>query len=440
MFPSNVNRRRFLGLSGLAAAGTLFARSVTRACPVIEPPKIANSINAFAADLHPRLAKDEKGSFFCSPLSISAALTMTSAGARGVTLEEMEKVLHLPQDPHPVYRDLLNDLNGGGNGWFRKCSYDLSVANAIWAQKGYPWHKEFIELTRKHYGAGTVETNFAKSEAARKQINDWVEKETNEKIKDLIPTNAIDALTRMVLVNAIYFKGDWKYQFDKKETKDAPFTRANGTKADVPLMHLSGEFNYGTLNLGGGIDEPKGLLASNNPNHPVGFQKVRPVMRAQVLELPYAGNDLSMLIYLPETRDGAHLLAQYLSAGDLSTPALTPQKVNVHLPRFKAESSFFLKPVLMNMGMMAAFTSADFTGMSPNGKDLYITHVLHKAFVDVNEEGSEAAAATAVSLGDRDIKEPMPPVEFRADRPFVFTIRHNETGAVLFLGRYSGPK
>jgi serpin B len=419
MHTSNLNRRRFLSLSGAAAALALpgFSR-IARGCPVLDLPpadeaaRLANAVNAFAADLHPRLGT-VKDTLFFSPLSISTALAMTSAGAKGKTLEEMQKVLHLPAEPHAAF----GSLNAANTRFFKARAYELSIANAIWVMKGYPWNTEFMDLTRKHYGAGVVEVDFAESEAARKRINAWVEKETRNKIKDLIGSGVLNALTRMVLVNAIYFKGNWQLKFDPKQTKDAPFTLADGAKATVPLMNQTAEFGYGEFEM---FDR-------------CGSEKV------QMLELPYSGGDLSMMVYLPEAPDGAARLADWLHGNELSKPELTKQKVNVFLPRFKAETSYSLKSVLMDLGMKAPFGVADFTGMSPHGKDLFISDVLHKAFVDVNEEGTEAAAATGVIIKER-VSAPKEPVTFRADRPFVFTIRDNKTGAILFMGRYSGPK
>jgi len=415
-----LNRRQFLTVSSAAAFGSLVPFAHARPGSDMPDPlqmqkNAAAAINNFAAELYKQLAggdSKEKGNLFLSPFSIEAALTMTSAGARGKTLEEMEKVLHLPKEPHAAFSALIDRLNAAGID--KKRPYELSVANAIWAQRGYPWEKEFIDLTHKHYGAGMVEVNFGESEAVRKQINAWVEKETKEKIKELIPQGVITALTRMVLANAIYFKSNWLYQFDKKLTKDAPFTCDDGTKAEVPLMSLTGTLNCGEIHLGG-----------------------RSGLQVQVLELPYAGKELSMLVFLPAKGHGVERIAPRLPAQTLAKPALTPTDVKVFLPRFKAESFISLRPVLMDMGMKLAFTNADFTGLSSKGKELAITHVLHKAFVDVNEEGTEAAAATAVVIG-RASAGPEPKV-FRADRPFVFVIRDNATGAALFMGRYMGP-
>jgi serpin B len=426
MHPSHVSRRRFLtfaGAAGAALASGGLRPPLARACPGIDTPpedetaKLAAGLNRFSADLHARLARDEQGTTFFSPFSISAALAMTSVGARGQTLAEMQKTLHLPGDPHEGFGDLIHRLNGSGPH-AKRCRrpYELAVANAIWAQEGFPWRKEFANLTRAHYGAGMVETDFGKSEAARKRINDWVEEQTRQKIKELIGKGVITPLTRMVLANAIYFKGDWQTKFDKKDTKDSPFTLADGTKTDVPLMSVTSAFNYGVFDIPSRSNE-----------------------QVQVLEMPYAGDELSMLVYLPTHASGLNRLTGWLTAERLARPELREQKVVVHLPRFKAQSGLSLKPALVDLGMKAAFTSggADFTGMSPHGEDLYISAVLHKAFVEVNEEGSEAAAATAVIIKERESGLVSPPV-FRADRPFVFTIRENQTGAVLFLGRYTG--
>jgi serpin B len=413
-------RRRFLALAGAtAASASLLNRSLGLTglrldTNPTEPAKAAaRAVTAFAADLQQHLAS-EKDTLFVSPFSISAALTMTSAGARGDTLKEMEKVLHLPKNPHPAFGDLLAHLNGATTPGKR--GYQLSIANAIWAMKGFPWHPEFLTLTQKHYGSGIQLIDFSDTDAARQMINEWVEKETKEKIKDLIPPGVITALTRMVLANAIYFKGDWQTKFDKKLTHDALFTRDDGTKATVPLMTQSGEFGYGEFTL----------------------DVRRSGEKVQVLELPYTGKELSMLVFLPEDPTGVQRLPQGLTAENLAKPELRPQRVRVFLPRFKAESALSLKPVLIKMGMPTAFSDqSDFTGMSPKGKDLVISHVLHKAFVDVNEEGTEAAAATAVVVKERSAPRE---TVFRADRPFVFAIRDTATGAVLFLGRYSGPK
>jgi serpin B len=434
----NLTRRRFLtavGAAGALAAGG-FRAPRARACPNLDDydplqnaRQLASGINAFGHDLHRRLLKDTKDGTFFSPFSLEAALAMTAAGARGKTLEEMENVLHLPYEPHPAFGQLIDSLTKGVRPLKRdpessdktpkptKRAYELTVANAIWAMKGFPWRKEFLDLTRTHYGSGVVETDFRKPDAARALINAWVETETKKRIKDLIPDGVLSPLTRMVLTNAVYFKGTWRYQFDKKTTKDAPFYRADGTKADVPLMALTGTFNYGEFDIG--------ITRKRNP--------------AQVIELPYSGDELSMLVILPEGGRASDLLVEALNGKTLANVAMKPEKVNVFLPRFKAETSYSLKPALIDLGMKEAFNNADFSGMHTSDEHLFITHVLHKAFVDVNEEGTEAAAATAVVVGREAVSARPEPKEFRADRPFVFAIRDNATGTLLFLGRYSGP-
>lgn len=440
-----VTRRKFLALSAAAAAGALLARPAARGCPVpFNPPgedekKLAAGVNAFGLDLQSRLAGEND--LFFSPLSISAALAMTSAGARGKTLDEMRKVLHLPNDPHPTYGGLLDRLNQGGFPATRvPRKYELSVANAIWAQENYTWRKEFAELTREHYGTGLEEVDFGKPEAARKRINDWVEKETREKIKELIPGDVITPLTRMVLANAIHFKGDWQTKFDKRDTADLPFTRPDGSTAKAPLMHRTHEFRYAEFTLEFPLPQAR-QIDPNLPRLPLGRVREYPV---QALEMPYAGGDLSMVVFLPRDPRSVRTVAGLLTPAHFAAAGgpvgWRGRMVRVALPRFKVEAKFSLKKPLTDLGMVTAFGAADFTGMSPNGKDLFITHVLHKAFVEVNEEGSEAAGATGVIVGERVSSGPEVPVEFRADRPFVYAIRDNATGAVLFLGRYDGPK
>jgi serpin B len=239
-----------------------------------EAKGLAIAINTFASDLYTQLAKDDKGTLLFSPFSISTALAMTSAGAKVQTLDEMQKVLHLPTNPHSGFHELLTHLNATGLDKDR--GYELTAANDLWAMKDYPWRKQFLHLTQKHYGAGVMETDFGMPEVARQRINEWVEKETRERIKDLIPAGAIDTLTRMVLTNAIYFKGDWASTFDEKRTRNASFTRIDGTKAEVPLMAQTGEFGYGEFT----------ASFDRKPN------------RVQVLDLPYVGNELSMRVYL----------------------------------------------------------------------------------------------------------------------------------------------
>lgn len=415
-----VSRRRFLSLSGAAMAYAASGRSASgNTPPPPDPAGLAAGNTAFALDLYAKL-RAEKGNLFLSPFSISTALAMTSAGAWGTTLDEMTKVLRLPADPHPAFGQLLARLNGTGTD--KKRRYELTAANAIWAQQGYPWRAEFKGLTRMYYGAGLMEADFKTEPGqARQRINDWVEKETREKIKELIPAGEITPLTRMVLTNTVYFKGDWAAPFEKDRTQNQPFHLAGGSKVEVPLMTQTHFFGYAEV---------------------VFSQKARSGERARLLELPYAGDDLSMLVILPERRLG--LLEEELSARSLAewTKAIRPEEVRVHLPRFKLEMS---QPLMLNqplkaLGMRAAFDdrTADFSGMQTGAEKLYITAVLHKALVDVTERGTEAAAATGAVVGAA--AAPAEPKVFRADRPFLFLIRENKTGTVLFLGRCENPK
>jgi serpin B len=260
------------------------------------------------------------------------------------------------------------------------------VANRLWGQAGYNFLPEYLRVTEEQYGAGLGQVDFIRqTEAARKTINTWVEEQTKEKIQNLIPEGVLNELTRLVLTNAIYFKGDWASQFDKEATEEAPFHLTEEKTVDVPLMFQREEFRYGAV---------EGL---------------------QVLELPYVGDELSMLILLPEAVDGLAALEKELTPENLETwtKALRKQKVEVFLPRFRMTSEFNLTDVLQSMGMASAFDpdQADFSGMIGR-RELFISAVVHKAFVDVNEEGTEAAAATGVGGaggGARARPPPAPP-------------------------------
>ncbi len=407
-------------------------RPAAKEVPAADLAAMVKSNNRFAWSIYAQLAK-EKGNLFFSPSSIHTALSMTYAGARENTAGQMHSTLALPAEleknppregapmhtmgiqihlfwpqerVHKAYAALLGKLKPPA-----KAGYKLHVANALWGQKGEPWLAEFLTTTQTNYGAGLREVNFAGApEAARQKINKWVEEQTQDKIKNLLPKGVVKPTTRLVLTNAIYFKGDWASQFDKKLTKDAPFKLSADKSVQVPLMHRKGDYGY---------TETK---------------------RAQVLRMPYVGKDLSMLVFLPKKADELAALTKMLAKANLSkvVKSLRERKVDVFIPRFKLTAKFSLAEMLKKMGMVDAFGgAADFSGM--NGKkDLFISCVVHKAFVDVNEEGTEAAAATAVVM-ERMNGSPPPPV-FRADHPFIFMIHHEKTGAILFLGRVTNPK
>ncbi|MHC4705737.1 MAG: serpin family protein, partial [Planctomycetota bacterium] len=339
-----------------------------------EPPKTDTAAviagnSEFALELYVRFSGDPNirpasGNLFFSPYSISTALSMTYMGARGITARQMAGVLHFPTEPiktldsdnqgrlfyrmcerRPISHERIGAafgcLEGQLNNSNEKGGYELSVANALWGQKGYGFLKEFLALTKENYGAGLREVDFvnaAERERARKTINSWVEKETKEKIKDLIPAGVLDALTRLVLTNAIYFKGDWAVEFDKKETRDSPFNISTDKEVTVPLMYQKGDFKYA---------QEDGL---------------------QILELPYKGNELSMVVLLPAEVDGLAELEESLKPKDLNRwlTLLRKQEVHVYLPKFKMTTGpLELSGILKAMGMKDAFSmAADFSGMT----------------------------------------------------------------------------
>jgi serpin B len=391
----------------LVAAGCGAAAPADAPVPEGDVTVLVDGNTAFALDLYARLAK-EGGNVLFSPYSVSAALGMTYAGARGNTEAQMSRALHftLPQEKlHPGFGALQGKLRAIQE----KGAVELATANALWALKAYPFRDAYLDLVKKDYGAELRSVDFVKEfESARLEINQWVEGQTKARIKDLLAPGTLDPQTTLVLVNAVYFKGDWAHAFDEKATQTATFFAAAGKKVDVPLMRQERRFGY---------FETDAL---------------------QVLEIPYTGDDLSMIVLLPKELDGLPALERSLEPAKLAAwiEALEEREVSVFLPRFKAESEFTLNSVLSSMGMPDAFAStADFTGMSPTG-ELFISDVVHKAYADVNEKGTEAAAATAVVMARVSFEQP---TVFRADHPFMFLIRDTATGSILFLGRVVEP-
>jgi len=379
--------------------------------------------NQFALELYAKL-RSKEGNLFFSPYSISTALALTYAGARGQTESQMTGVLHFPVITKPgtelsstlipdrqkfasVFAEIIKDLNDKG----KKSGYELRIANALWGQKGYGFLEEFLELIKTNYDGQLNEVDFVRAtETARKTINTWVEKKTNDKIKNLIQKGVLDSMTRLVLTNAIYFKGNWARQFKKDRTKEAPFTLADDRKVDVAMMNQTAPFRY---------------METED---------------FQGLELPYVDDELSMIILLPKEFNGLDEFEKTLTVENLSKwlGELHKLEVIVSVPRFKMTSQFGLASVLESMGMIDAFSpNADFSGM--NGKkDLFISAVIHKAYVDVNEEGTEAAAATAVTMKLTSVGPAEIPV-FRADHPFLFLIQEKQAGSILFIGRVTDP-
>jgi len=370
--------------------------------------------SAFAFKLYQEL-KEKGGNLFYSPYSISLALAMTYAGARGETAQQMADTLQfiLEQDKlHPAFNWLDAELASRSEGAQGKDGegFRLNIVNAIWGQKDYEFLPTFLDVLAENYGAGLRILDFInETEQSRVAINKWVSDQTEGRIEDLIPQGAIDALTRLVLTNAIYFNAAWENPFDEDITADGPFYLLDGGQVSVPMMKQTEWFGY---------TEGEGY---------------------QAVELPYDGNELSMVILLPEAgnfqafEEGlqAQQVCDIISCLQFTGVALT-------MPRFEFESEFSLKDTLARMGMPIAFSpyEADFSGMT--GKpELFISNVVHKAFVAVDEAGTEAAAATAVIVSLS--AAPPPPIEVTIDRPFIFLIRDIETGAILFVGRVLNP-
>ena len=387
------------------------------ASPTVNPEDIealATGNQAFALDLYQALVEKEDGNLFYSPYSISAALAMTYAGARGETEDEMAEVMHftLPQDRfHPAFNALdlgFTRLGEDIEGDERK-GFKLSIVNAIWGQKDYDFLPEYLDLLSKNYGAGLRVLDFAADpEKARQIINDWVLDQTEEKIEDLLREGILDSATRLVLTNAIYFNAKWHLPFSVSDTRDGAFYLLDGSQVTVPLMAQTASFKYA---------EGDGY---------------------QVVELPYIGDELAMDIFLPSD-GGFESFEDSLTVGRLNEilETLEPTSVFLTMPKFEYESDFSVGDVLVGMGMPSAFgDGADFSGMDGT-KNLVIGEVVHKAFVAVDEAGTEAAAATAVIMVESAM---MDMVEMRVDSPFLFLIRDFQTDTILFLGRVVNPE
>jgi serpin B len=375
---------------------------------------VVDGDTAFALELYRELvADDADANLFFSPYSISVALAMTLPGARGQTWDEMAAMLRATEgeewhrDRNALDRHLLRERPS-----FQELQpLELEIANSLWGQTGYPFRQDFLDLLARHYGTGLTLVDFATAwEEARAAINAWVEEATNDRIVDLIPEGAIDDLTRLVLVNAIFFKANWVNQFDPTLTTDGTF-RAPGGEVTAPMMRQAIRTLYGEGN---------------------GWQAIR---------LPYAG-EASMLIIAPEEETLSEM-AGSLDAARLGEvrAALGDHIVDLTMPRFEYRSQFSLPDVLERLGMVEAFvpprgdTGADLTGMV-DVRELFVSDVVHQAFVSVDEEGTEAAAATAVIVSATSM--PMP-ATLTLDRPFIFIIEDDLTGAILFVGQVTDP-
>ncbi len=387
-------------------------------------PQVSNTDSAalaagnsdFAFKMYHQLASGQDNLFF-SPFSISEALAMTYAGAAGDTAAQMADALSFTLDQaalHPAFNRLALDLASRAelSDLEPDQQFRLNIANAIWGQSGFSFLPAFLDTLAQNYGAGLRLLDFMTDpEAARLIINDWVAEQTADKIKDLIPQGSLDSMTRLVLTNAIYFNASWANAFEEGNTESAPFYLLDGSQSQVDMMFQQENFGY---TLGDGY---------------------------QAIELPYVGYQLSMIVIVPDEGRFDEVDAA-LDDGFMETLAGQVQYglVNLSLPKWKVESSFELVGAMAALGMTDAFTPdlADFSGMDGD-RDLYIGAIIHKAYVAVDEKGTEAAAATAVIMETTSMPEPQTPYDFRVDRPFLFLIRDNVTGTILFIGRVANP-
>jgi serpin B len=370
--------------------------------------EVVNANNKFALKLYSQIAKSETGNIFYSPYSIFSALTITYEGAREETAEEMKNVLHLPETSilRPNFARIYNEINKRTN------DYELRTGNALWLQKDYPFIEDYKKVVERYYGGKATNLDFVNEpEKSREIINKFIAEQTNNKIQEIIPPGSIDATTRLVITNAIYFKGTWEYQFDKSATQLDDFRVSENKTVKVEMMHIdNAKLNYADL----------GDL--------------------EILELPYKGGNISMLILLPrgdlksiETNLTTENISQYRNL-------MKETEVSVYLPKFSFTTQYFLNDVLKSLGIEKGFdpTQANFSGMStaitPEQR-LYISQVIHKAYIKVDEEGTEAAAATAVVINVGSVHHPV----FRADHPFIFIIQERNTGNILFMGRVVDP-
>ena len=398
------------GPAGVAVAQSALPRETSPSIPEGDLPALVEGDTGFGLALY-QVLRQEDGNLFYSPFSISLALAMAYAGARGQTEQEMAQALRftLPQAQlHPAFNALLLDLDRRAEEADDE-AFQMRIANSIWGQRDYAFLQEYLDVLARNYGAGMRLVAFMNApEEARVAINDWVSEETEERIQDLIPEGVIDTLTRLVLANAIYFKASWSEQFEEAETRPQDFHLLNGSAVSVPMMHQTATFRYG---------ESQGV---------------------QAVELPYVGDQVAMLILMPQD-GGFESFESSLTPEVLRSliASMEPRQLALGMPKYEIRSSFGLVPALARLGMSTAFGSeADFSGID-GSRDLYISDVVHQAFVAVDEAGTEAAAATAVIIGVTSM--PMAPFELTLDRPFVFLLRDVQTGAILFAGRLVNP-
>ncbi len=408
--------QRLLTLLIVATLATLTGSRAAAGGDGTDTDQLVQGNNGFAVDLYHQLRQapdNQDKNLFLSPFSVSSALAMTYAGARGETAEQMKRVLRFDQPAkqvHTAYHDLLQALRARQE----KDEVELHIANALWGQTGYDFRDEYLEVTRKQYGAGLKQVDFKRSaEQAREKINTWVAENTRNKIKKLMPKGAITPRTRLALTNAVYFKAQWAHTFNKDATRKREFRLRNGETIQTPMMHQTERFPF---------------TRTDN---------------VKLLEMPYKNRALAMVILLPQEGTSLDTVEDQLNRNTLSTwlDHLDTARVRVAIPKFKLTSRFILNEPLENMGMTDAFrpNKADFSGMTAAPKPrFFLQTVVHKAYVDVYEKGTEAAAATGVSLGVTSA-QPEKPETFMADHPFLFILRDRQTESILFIGRVLSP-
>jgi len=396
-----------LMLSLLSTAGGPAASAARAERPTREVAQVIAGNTRFALDLYGRL-RDRDGNLALSPYGISTALAMTYAGARGETARQMADVLHfdLPrEDLHAAFAGMMAADRAAAEAG----GYEFHLANALWGQQSYDFLGDYLDLTHRHYGAGLREVDFVHAaEQARQAINAWVAEHTADQVRELIHRGELTSDTTLVLANAIFFQGDWSSRFAPRHTRKGPFRINAEQQVDVPMMWQAGQFRCGW------------------------FEDLA------VLELPYDGDRLAMVILLPADAGGLAAVEESLAPQSLERwlGAGRTQPVRVTLPRFQLDTRFNLADTLQALGMTEAFAGgrADFSGMTGR-RELFLSLVIHQARIEVDEAGTEAAAGTGVVL-----KRGSPPPDFTADHPFLFLVRDRQTGAILFLGRVMDPR
>lgn len=370
---------------------------------------LAASQNNFTRDLYMKLAKKNTGNLFYSPFSIMTALGMTYGGAEGNTKEEMRTAMHLSEDDgqlHDAFHDVISDMKT------EAADYELRTSNLAYMSDRLTVLSEYEKILKEKYLSRAEKVDFAKSKTIRLEINDAVEKETNSRIKDLIPKGSLNANTRMVLVNAVYFKGLWAKQFSEDSTRQQEFWVSSNESINVPMMFKKAKFGY----------------------------FMHRELGATLLKMDYQGSRLSMVIVLPNERDGLAGVEAKLADMNLSELGKNMHEIEVEvtIPKFKLEETLDLIETLQEMGIKDLFTEgvSNLSGMARD-RALFVSKVIHKAFLEVNEQGSEAAAATGVVVQTRMLIRPIPP--FIADHPFMFLIRDQRSGLVVFVGRLLKP-